>query len=126
MLRTDATSLFNLVRNLGSSIGVSITAAMLTRNIQINHASLTTHITPFSDTLATAGINPNVLVSPAGASTAAQIDGMINLQSAMIAYIDDFKLMFLITLCAAPLLLLLRYKKGAAGGGPPAAAAMAD
>jgi DHA2 family multidrug resistance protein len=125
MLRTDATSLFNLVRNLGSSIGVSITAAMLTRNIQINHASLAAHITPFSDTLASAGINPNMLATPAGATTAAQIDGMINQQSAMIAYIDDFKLMFLITLCAAPLLLLLRYNKDAAGGGPPAAA-MAD
>jgi DHA2 family multidrug resistance protein len=126
MLRTDATSLFNLVRNLGSSIGVSITAAMLTRNIQINHASLATHITPFSDALTNAGINPNVLATPAGAATAAQIDGMINLQSAMIAYLDDFKLMFLITLCAAPLLLLLRYRKGATGGGPPSPAAMAD
>ena len=47
-------------------------------------------------------------------------------QSLMIAYLDDFKAMFVITLCAAPLLLLLRYKKlaraGAASAGPPAAA----
>ena len=39
-LRTEATSLFNLVRNLGSSIGISIMAAMLTANMQINHAEL--------------------------------------------------------------------------------------
>ena len=46
----------------------------------------------------------------------------------MIAYLDDFKLMFWITLCAAPLLLLLRHRPMAPGGahaGPPAAA-MAD
>ena len=41
-LRTDATSLFNLVRNLGSSIGVSIVAAVLTANTQTNHAALAT------------------------------------------------------------------------------------
>ena len=38
--RTDATSLFSLVRNIGSSIGISIVTVMLTRNTQINHAEL--------------------------------------------------------------------------------------
>ena len=56
------------------------------------------------------------------------VDGMINAQAAMIAYLDDFKLMFIITLCAAPLILLLRHRPiGApAPGAPPAAPAMAD
>ena len=45
----------------------------------------------------------------------------------MISYIDDFKLMFLITLCAAPLIFLLRYKPQPPGGhAPSAAAAMAE
>src|SRR5581483_3793159 len=127
-LRTDATSLFNLVRNLGSSIGVSIMAAILTQNIQTNHASLAAHVTPFNENLTSAGIDPLSFYGPAGASTAAIINGMINGQSAMISYIDDFKLMFIITLCAAPLLLFLRHKPMQAGPGsrPPAAAAMAD
>ena len=56
-LRTDATSLFNLVRNLGSSIGVSIVAFVLAGNVQTNHASLAAHITPFNDNLAAAGID---------------------------------------------------------------------
>ena len=45
---------------------------------------------------------------------------MINAQSLMIAYLDDYKLMFLITLCAAPLILLLRYRpmQGPAAGHP--------
>jgi DHA2 family multidrug resistance protein len=38
--RTDGTALFSLVRNIGSSIGISIVTVLLTRNIQINHAEL--------------------------------------------------------------------------------------
>ena len=41
----------------------------------------------------------------------------------MIAYLDDFKLMFLITLCAAPLLFLLRYRPAPPSGGAPVAVA---
>jgi DHA2 family multidrug resistance protein len=125
-LRTEASSLFNLVRNLGSSIGVSVMAAMLTRNMQTMHASLSEHITPFNDNLTAVGINPMGFASDAGQLLAAQVNGLINGQAAMIAYLDDFKLMFLITICAAPLLLLLRYKKMPMGAGPPVAAAHAD
>jgi len=126
-LRTDATSFFNLVRNLGSSIGVSVMAATLTSNIQTNHAELGEHINLFNPNLDAAGIVTGILSSPIGLQQAAQLDGLINQQSAMISYIDDFKLMFLITLCAAPLLLLLRYKPiAASAGAPPTPAVHAD
>jgi DHA2 family multidrug resistance protein len=126
-LRTDATSLFNLVRNLGSSIGVSIVAAVLTANAQTNHAALAAHITPFNGNLAAAGIYPAMLATPFGAQQAAELDGMINIQSLMISYIDDFKLMFLITLLAAPLILMLRYRPiPAPAGGPPQVHVAAD
>ena len=124
-LRTEATSFFNLVRNLGSSIGISIMATVLTQNIQTNHASLAEHINPFNDNLLAAGISTNTMLSQAGAQSVAQIEALIAQQAAMISYINDFLLMFLITLCAAPLLLMLRYSRGAAGGGH-AAAAMAE
>ncbi len=110
-LRTEATGLFNLVRNLGSSIGISVVAAMLTSNIQVNHAELAAWINPFNPNLNAAGIDPQTLTTAAGAQTAALLNGLINTQAAMISYIDDFKLMFWITLCAAPLLLVLRYER---------------
>jgi DHA2 family multidrug resistance protein len=121
-LRTEASSLFNLVRNLGSSIGVSIMATMLTRNIATMHASLATHITPFNSNLTAAGIDTGSFTSAAGQQTAAIVDLMINQQAAIVAYLDDFKLMFWITLSAAPLLLLLRHQKTpqAAPSGRPA------
>ncbi len=115
--RTDAASLFSLVRNLGSSIGISIVSVLLSRNLQINHAELSAGITPY---------NPNLAVLSPGAvagdpAALAQVDLMVNIQSLMISYIDDFKLMMIVTLCAMPLVLLLRKPKAHATGGAPAA-----
>ena len=130
-LRTEASGLFNLVRNLGSAIGISIMAALLIKNMQISHADLAGHISLFNQNLQTFGINAPALLTPAGAQTAAQLDGLVTQQALMIAYLDDFKLMFLITLASTPLLLLLRYKKQVFGGPQAApaqqpAAVMAD
>ncbi|MEO5325582.1 DHA2 family efflux MFS transporter permease subunit [Mesorhizobium sp. CC13] len=115
--RTDAASLFSLVRNIGSSIGISIVSVLLSRNVQINHSELAANITPF---------NPNLAaLSPAAAGGNAQalsqIDGLVNIQALMISYVDDFKLMMIVTLCAMPLALLLRKPKAQARGGAPAA-----
>ncbi|MGF7005993.1 DHA2 family efflux MFS transporter permease subunit [Aminobacter sp. BE322] len=115
--RTDAASLFSLVRNIGSSIGISIVSVLLSRNVQINHSELAANITPF---------NPNLAaLSPAAAGGNAQalsqIDGLVNIQALMISYVDDFKLMMIVTLCAMPLALLLRKPKVQATGGAPAA-----
>ncbi len=102
--RTDAASLFSLVRNLGSSIGISVVTVVLARNVQINHAELGAAITPF---------NQNLIEAMPGAAAGdptslMQIDGLVNIQALMIAYINDFKLMMVVTLCAIPLVFLLR------------------
>lgn len=117
--RTDATALFSLVRNIGSSIGISIVSAMLTRNVQINHTELSASINPY---------NPNLwAASPAAAqgdpTALSQIDGLVNVQSLMISYVNDFKLMMLVTLLALPLVFLLKRPRHApaGGGGAPAA-----
>lgn len=115
--RTDATALFSLVRNLGSSIGVSVMAVMLTRNIQINHTELSANINPF---------NPNLwATSPAAAggnaAALSQVDGMVNIQAQMISYVDDFKLLMMMTLAAIPFVFLLRKPKIAGTSAPQAA-----
>ena len=66
-------------------------------------------ITPFNPTLLAA--SP---AAAAGDPTAlSQIDGLVNLQALMISYVDDFKLMMIVTLCAIPLAFLLRKPKAA-------------
>ena len=54
-LRTDGTALFSLLRNVGSSIGISVTSFLLAQNTQIVHAALAAHVTPFDRMLQTAG-----------------------------------------------------------------------
>lgn len=102
--RTDAAALFSLVRNLGSSIGISVVTVLLTRNVQVNHADLAAGLTPFNQTLKTLS-PPAAAGDPAALS---QLDLLVNAQAAMISYIDDFKLMMMVTLAAIPLALLLR------------------
>ena len=116
--RTDATALFSLVRNLGSSIGVSVVTVLLVRNTQVNHTELSAFINPF---------NPNLwAVSPAAAGgdpmALSQMDRMVNIQAMMISYVNDFKLLMMMTLIAIPFVFLLRKPKTApAAGGAPAA-----
>lgn len=119
--RADGTSLFSLVRNIGSSIGISVVSAVLARNLQINHAELGAAISPFNPVLRQ--MNP----AAAGGNAAAlsQLDQLVNQQALMVSYLDDFKLMMLITLAAIPLAFLLRRPRAPSGGGA-APAAMAD
>ncbi|PHS27060.1 MAG: EmrB/QacA family drug resistance transporter [Robiginitomaculum sp.] len=107
--RTEATALFSLVRNIGSSIGVSISFALLARNIQINHAELSAHITPYNPL-----VSAMALDQPGGLLRLGLLDAQITQQAALIGYLNDFRFMMAIAIFAAPLILLLRApnKKG--------------
>ena len=111
-LRTDAAGLFTLVRNIGSSVGISILEAILVRNTATIHADLIRHVRPD---------NPNLaLFAPRGWSLASRqglafIDAQVTAQAAMVSYVDDFKFMLNIALIVMPLVLLMRPPRG----GPP-------
>jgi MFS transporter, DHA2 family, multidrug resistance protein len=104
--RNEGTSLFSLMRNLGSSIGISWVVTLLARNIQANHAALSTYINPFSLALKRAvDAGAYDLNSVQGL---AALNGEISRQAATLAYLQDFHFMMLITLVAMPFVLLLR------------------
>jgi DHA2 family multidrug resistance protein len=110
-MRNEGTAMFNLMRNIGSSVGISAVQGLFVRNVQVAHATLSENVTPFS--LAAA----RMAASAGGTQRAAMVlDGQINVQAAMIAYLDDFKLMLILTLLAMPLLLLIRSARGNSGG----------
>jgi MFS transporter, DHA2 family, multidrug resistance protein len=105
-MRAQGTAIYSLVRNIGSSIGISLVQTLLTRNTVIAHASLVERVTTGSS----AWHNPAVAAAygvrtPAGA---ALLDSAVMQQAAMIAYIDDFWFMLLLTVLVMPLLLLIR------------------
>ncbi len=106
-LRTEAASLFSLLRNLGSSFGVSVVAAQLTRGISVNAAELGTHLqTERAADLARELGNGATWMEPD--TVAALLDAGVLQEAALIAYLNDFRLIFVATLFALPLVFLYR------------------
>ena len=121
--RTDATGLFSLMRNLGSSIGISIVVSLLASNTQANHAEIAANLSPFNAELHAPAIHDHW--NAWSAAGQASLDGVVNVQAQIIAYADDYRLMMFLTLAALPTLLLMR-KPGRQVPGGPAHAAVAD
>jgi DHA2 family multidrug resistance protein len=111
--RTEGAGLYSLSRNIGSSIGISVVNALLTRNTQVNHAAIAQHVTSvnrlFDDPMITQFWNPLTAVGRAA------LDAVITRQAQIIAYIDDYKLLMIATIAVLPLLIV--FKKAPAGGG---------
>jgi len=120
--RTSAASLLNLARNVGGSVGISLVASLLARNLQTAHADMAGQITEQVLPGITSGV-VSQLGLPASAALA-MADAEINRQAAFIAYLDDFWIMMWLTFAAIPLVLLLRPAKPAKPGEPQLA--MAD
>jgi DHA2 family multidrug resistance protein len=105
--RADGTGLFNLSRNVGSSVGISIVSYLLIRNNQVNHATIASHVTAFNHAFDNSTVRH--ALSPWTASGRAALDQVIQTQASIISYIDDFKLMMILPLVAIPLILLLKH-----------------
>jgi DHA2 family multidrug resistance protein len=110
-LRTDGTSLFSLVRNVGSSIGVSVASFLLAQNTQIVHAQIAERVTPFNHALQTGGAY--LFWNSAAHAGLSRLNDEITRQASIIAYMDDFKLMLLVALPPVFLLLLMRKPRAA-------------
>ncbi len=102
--RTDATSFFSLVRNIGSGVGISVVMLVLSNQVAIVHSELAENLTATS---------ANVLRQMPGLlsgnpTIVATMNGMVSQQAAMVGYLDDFKLMMFLTIGSMPIILLLR------------------
>ena len=109
-LRTDGTALWTLIRNLGSSIGISLIIARLTNLFGVFHAQISEAITPFNSALQLPTAT-NAGLSILTASGRAALDGLVTQQAAILAYSNDFLIMTFVSLGAFPLLLLIRSAK---------------
>ncbi len=108
--RTDGSTMLNLVRNLGGSFGISAIITTLARNNQISHSDIAGHVTsssiPAFDPAAAAAA-----LGDYGTAGMAMLNGEVSRQAAMIAYLDNFYMMFWVVLAFAPLALLIRKPK---------------
>ncbi|MGH8428397.1 MAG: DHA2 family efflux MFS transporter permease subunit [Gammaproteobacteria bacterium] len=107
-LRNEATPIFNLIRNIGSSIGISIVFTLLSRNVQENHAAIAESMNPFNSAL-TEFLHkvPMPRLEALGI-----LNGEITRQATMIAYNDDFLLMSALMLLMVPFAMAMRYRFG--------------
>lgn len=105
-LRTDASSLMNLFRNIGSSLGIALLTAILASNIQILHSELGANIT--ANSVGSFDLSALDRYQDVGGAALAMADAEVSRQAIMIAYLDDFWAMMWLTFCVVPLVLLIR------------------
>jgi DHA2 family multidrug resistance protein len=110
-LRTDGTSMLTLMRNVASSIGISIVIAQLTEGSRRVYAVLSQHITPFNHAMQMPDVRGMIDMSTdAGRAMA---DVMVQLQAQIIAFSLDYQLVMLFTLCTIPLAIIIGSSKAA-------------
>ena len=122
-----ATSLFNLMRNIGGGIGIAITGTMLARQRQANSAVLGEHVSVFDSTTSTVldQLKAGFIAGGSDIVTATNqayvaIYAMIQRQAAMVAFVNIYRLLGMLFIVLIPLVMLMRRPKRSAG---PAAAA---
>jgi len=108
--RTAGAGFYNLSRNIGSSVGISVVNALLTRNTQVNHAEIAEHVTAVNRVFETPSVTE--FWNPLTAAGRAALDAMITQQAQIIAYIDDYKLLMIATLAVIPLLIVFKKTSG--------------
>ncbi|WP_346900444.1 DHA2 family efflux MFS transporter permease subunit [uncultured Roseibium sp.] len=101
----EASGLYGVTRQLGSSIGIAIAGAMIVRGIATNTSTLTQHVTPYSDA-ARAYLAPLGL-SVESAKGAAVLSAEISRQAAMMSYAHVFNMLGWAALVLLPLLLVM-------------------
>src|SRR5438067_10164236 len=110
-LRTDGTSMLTLMRNVASSIGISVVIAQLTEGSRRVYAVLSEHINPFNHAMqmpdVTGIINMNTDQGRAMA------DVMVALQAQIIAFSQDYQLVMLFILASIPLAIMIGSTKAA-------------
>jgi DHA2 family multidrug resistance protein len=105
----EAAGLYALTRGIGSSVGIAVVSWLFVRQGQVHWDDLITHISPFNPALppyiAAQGLNPQ---SPVTIAAMAQEIGR---QAQMLAFVDLFWFIGLVTLAILPLVLLMQRPK---------------
>lgn len=113
-MRNSATSLMNLVRNVASAIGVSITTVVLSDSTQKLHDALAAQITPFNRALQVNAISLfDNFALPTGK---AALNGMVQGRASLYAYQNDFFFMFCLSVCSLPLIWMMKRPAFSRGG----------
>ena len=111
----NATSLFNLMRNIGGSVGIALTGTLLERSRQLHTNVLVRHITPYDtqsrimlEKLQSAFAGRGSDAATALSRSHAVLFGMVQRQAGILSFNDAFAMLGLVFLLIAPLVLIMR------------------
>jgi DHA2 family multidrug resistance protein len=116
-LRTEASGFYALVRNVGGAVGISIVISRLSELTQTNHAHLGAFMTPFRHFANSAHLS--------GRAALELLNGSITHQAGMVAYVNVFRLLAILSFAFLPVLLLIKPQSNSARPDPGAAASQA-
>src|SRR5258708_18520437 len=104
-LRTDGTSMLTLMRNVASSIGISIVISQLTQGSTRVYAVLSEHVNPFNHAMQMPNVRGMIdLSTDAGRAMA---DAMVKVQAQIIAFSQDYQLVMIFILVSIPLTIMI-------------------
>jgi DHA2 family multidrug resistance protein len=111
----NATSLFNLMRNIGGSIGIATTGTLLARHSQSTVATLGANVTPYNPASQTMlyQLRAGYMAAGADAATAtnrayAALFGLVQRQATMVSFVGIFQLLGVLFIALVPLVLLMK------------------
>ncbi len=115
----NATGIYNLMRNLGGSLGIALVSTMIVRRAQVHQSLMVGHLTPFdpayvqSLAAATKALTPQS--GPVLAHMQAQqlLYGTLQGQASLWAFVENFRMFGLFCLLCLPLVWL--FKKAGKG-----------
>src|SRR3954465_15726451 len=118
----NATSLFNLMRNIDASIGIASVTTILSRHQQVHINNLSTHVTAYDPAAQSAiqAMTRSMMASGADPATAtrqayAAIVGVVDRQAYMLAFNDAFRFMMVVFICMLPLIFIMKKPQSKAG-----------
>jgi DHA2 family multidrug resistance protein len=111
----NATSLFNLMRNIGGSVGIATTGTMLARNQQATTAVLVANVTPYDVKSYSMFMAMKSAFMAAGSDAVtaterayAALFGMVQRQASMVSFVGIFQLLGILFIAMVPLVLLMQ------------------
>jgi DHA2 family multidrug resistance protein len=114
----NATSLFNLMRNMGGSVGIAAIATMLSRRTQAQYNVLGSHVSGFDaqvrallDQIRAGFVSRGMDFTTATHAAYAALSGMVSQQAVMVAFVQLFRILALVFAIVVPLVFLMRRPK---------------
>jgi DHA2 family multidrug resistance protein len=113
----NAAGIFNLMRNLGGGIGIALVTTLLARGAQTNRSTLINHVTPYDlayqqqFSAVSGALAPQVGDPQASPAAFAIIDAQVNRQASLVTYVDNFRLLAVLSFACIPAVFLFKRAK---------------